>query len=127
MKKLLTLLLAVTCVCGCSQTQNPTDESKTARIPMVIVDGELYLDTGYDSTIEGRWGVMDGEITSTVDGTERPIKDNQSNFGKDIGYQYGTTEGTIEIYQNEKWRIFATEDVREQIQSEHKNDIIQTE
>ena len=78
MKKLLTLLLAVTCVCGCSRT-------------------------------------------------ERPIKDNQSNFGKDIGYQYGTTEGTIEIYQNEKWRIFATEDVREQIQSEHKNDIIQTE
>ena len=79
MKKLLTLLLAVTCVCGCSQTQNPTDESKTARIPMVMVDGELYLDTGYD------------------------------------------------IYQNEKWRIFATEDVREQIQSERKNDIIQTE
>ena len=118
MKKLLTLLLAVTCVCGCSQTKNPTNESKTARIPMVMVDGEL---------IEGRCGVMDGEITSTVDGTERPIKDNQSNFGKDIGYQYGTTEGTIEIYQNEKWRIFATEDVREQIQSEHKNDIIQTE
>ena len=107
MKKLLTLLLAVTCVCGCSQTQNPTDESKTARIPMIMVDGELYMDTGYDSTIEGRCGVMDGEITSTVDGTERPIKDNQSNFGKDIGYQYGTTEGTIEIYQNEKWRIFA--------------------
>lgn len=127
MKKLLTLLLAVTCVCGCSQTKNPTNESKTARIPMVMVDGELYMDTGYDSTIEGRCGVMDGEITSTVDGTERPIKDNQSNFGKDIGYQYGTTEGAIEIYQNEKWRIFATEDVREQIQSEHKNDIIQTE
>lgn len=40
MKKLLTLLLAVTCVCGCSQTQNPTDESKTARIPMVMVDME---------------------------------------------------------------------------------------
>lgn len=45
MKKLLTLLLAVTCVCGCSQTQNPTNESKTARIPMVMVDGELYMDT----------------------------------------------------------------------------------
>ena len=53
MKKLLTLLLAVTCVCGCSQTKNPTNESKTARIPMVMVDGELYMDTGYDSTIEG--------------------------------------------------------------------------
>ena len=33
MKKLLTLLLAVTCVCGCSQTQNPTDESKQHASP----------------------------------------------------------------------------------------------
>ena len=126
MKKLLALVLALTCVCGCSQPQSPTDESKTALVPMVMVDGELYMDTGYDSTIDARCGVMDGEITSTVDGTERPTEDNQSNFGKDIGYQYGTTVGTIEIYQNEKWRIFATEEVREQIQSEHKNDTTQT-
>lgn len=124
MKKLLTLVLAVACVCGCAQ--NPTDESKTALVPMVMVDGELYMDTGYDSTIEARCGVMDGEITSTVDGTERPTEDNQSNFGKDIGYQYGT-EGTIEIYMNDAWRIFATEDVREQIQSAYKNDTAQTE
>ena len=126
MKKLLALVLALTCVCDCSQTQSPTDESKTALVPMVMVDGELYMDTGYDSTIDARCGVMDGEITSTVDGTERPTEDNQSNFGKDIGYQYGTTVGTIEIYQNEKWRIFATEEVREQIQSERKNDTTQT-
>lgn len=126
MKKLLTLILAVACVCGCSQTQNPTNESKTALVPMVMVDGELYMDTGYDSTIDARCGVMDGEITSKVDGTERPTEDNQSNFGKDIGYQYGA-EGTIEIYMNDAWRIFATEDVREQIQSAHKNDTTQTE
>lgn len=126
MKKLLTLVLAVSCVCGCSQAQTPTEESKTALVPMVMVDGELYMDTGYDSTIDARCGVMDGEITSTVDGTERPTEDNQSNFGKDIGYQYGT-EGTIEIYMNDAWRIFATEDVREQLQSAHKNVTAQTE
>ena len=38
--------------------------------------------------IRGRCGNMDGEITSTVDGTEIPTEDNQSNFGSGFGYQY---------------------------------------
>ena len=33
-------------------------------IPMVMVNGTLYLDTGHESKIEARRGVMDGEITS---------------------------------------------------------------
>ena len=48
---------------------------------MVMVGGKLYYDTGKESTINGRCGVMDGKITSTVDGSEIPTKDNQSNFG----------------------------------------------
>ena len=48
---------------------------------------------------------MDGEITSTVDGSEIPIEDNQSNFGSGFGYQYAADD-TIEIYMNEKWFIF---------------------
>lgn len=87
-----------------------------ALTPMVMVNGELYLDTGYDSTIDGRCGTMDGEITSEVEGWEKPTEDNQSNFGIGYGYQYGSTEGTIEIYMNGNWRIFATEEVRQQIQ-----------
>ena len=85
-------------------------------IPMVMVNGEIYMDTGHESTVEARCGVMDGEITSTVDGTEQPTKDNESNFGTGYGYQYGTQEGLIEIYMNEKWWIFATEEVRQEIQ-----------
>ena len=84
-------------------------------IPMVMVDGTLYLDTGHESTVEARYGVMDGEITSQVDGGEKPTKDNQSNFGTGFGYQYGPTEGTIEIYMNEKWWVFATEEVRKEM------------
>ena len=56
-------------------------------IPMVMVNGELYIDTGHESTVEARCGVMDGEITSEVDGSEKPTKDNQSNFGTGYGYQ----------------------------------------
>ena len=83
------------------------DEANTTwdRIPMVRVNGKLYYDTGKESTISGRCGNMDGEITSTVDGTEIPMEDNQSNFGSGFGYQYGADD-TIEIYMNNKWFVF---------------------
>lgn len=80
-------------------------------IPMVMVNGEIYLDTGHESTAEVRCGMMDGEITSEVDGSEKPTEDNQSNFGTGYGYQYGSQEGIIEIYMNDKWWVFATEKV----------------
>lgn len=80
-------------------------------IPMVRVNGELYLDMGHESTVEVRCGVMDGEITSTVDANETPSEDNQSNFGTGYGYQYGPQDGIIEIYRNKKWWVFATEKV----------------
>lgn len=91
-------------------------EEKWARIPMVMVDGKLYLDTGMESSVEARCGVMDGKIASSVAGTEKPTKDGESNFGTGYEYQYGPQEGTIEIFMNEKWRVFATEDVRQEIQ-----------
>ena len=97
--------------------QEANEESeKWAMIPMVMVNGELYLTTGYEATNDRECGIMDGEITSTVDGTEKPTKDNESNFGAGYGYQYGSQEGTIEIYMNDKWWIYATEEVRQQIQ-----------
>ena len=76
---------------------------------MVMINGTLYLDTGYKSTVEARCGVMDGEITSTVDGSQTPTEDNQSNFGSGYGWQYGVDEGTVEIYMNEDWWVFAAE------------------
>ena len=85
-------------------------------IPMVMVNGTLYLDTGHESKIEARCGVMDGEITSQVDGSKQPTVDDQSNFGTGYGYQYGATEGTIELFMNGKWWIFATEEARQAIQ-----------
>lgn len=99
-------------------------EEKWAMIPMLMVEGVLYLDTGYDNTDIRKCGTFDGEITSTVHGTEKPTKDNESNFGDGYGYQCGVTEGTIEVYMNEKWRIFATEEVRQEIQFPTSEEII---
>lgn len=80
-------------------------DNKWDRIPTVMINGKLYYDTGAESTLDGRCGNMDGEITSTVDGSEIPTENNQSNFGAGFGYQYGADD-TIEIYMNEKWMIF---------------------
>lgn len=96
-------------------------QEQWAMIPMVMVDGKLYLDTGMESSVEARCGVMDGEITSSVDGTKKPTQDGESNFGTGYGYQYGPQEGTIEIFMNEKWWVFATEDVRQEIQFPENN------
>ncbi|MCI5774644.1 MAG: hypothetical protein MR210_08790 [Erysipelotrichaceae bacterium] len=89
-------------------TKNENQDSEVTqwdKIPMVMVNGKLYYDTGIESTIEGRCGLMDGKITSSVDGTETPIEDNQSNFGTGFEYQYGA-DNTIEIFMNEKWIVF---------------------
>lgn len=72
--------------------------------PMVQIGGKMYYDTGKISSIDRRCGVMDGEITSTVDGTKSPTKDNQSNFGSGYEYQF-VAENTVEIIVNEKWCV----------------------
>jgi len=90
------------------EEQLPKQEGADAmydRIPMVRVNGKLYYDTGRESIMDARCGTMDGEITSTVDGTEIPTEDDQSNFGSGFGYQYGADD-TIEVYMNEKWFVF---------------------
>lgn len=127
MRKCIALVLAFVCMfgaVGCFASRNDNisdaDEVKFAMIPMVKVNGVLYLDTGHNNTDIGKCGTLDGEITSTVDGSEKPTADNQSNFGAGYGYQYGAAEGTIELYMNDKWRIFAAEEVRQQIQFPEK-------
>lgn len=110
MKKLMVLVLVLACVLGLLGCY------KTDLIPMVMVDGVLYLDTGKNNGELLTSDVIDGEITSEVDGDKFPARNEQSNFGTGYSYRYGKTEGTIEICLNNKWRIFATEEVRQQIQ-----------
>ena len=83
------------------------DPATPADLPsLVMVDGQLYQDTGRESTLTGRCGVLDGEITSAVSNQEVPSEDGQSNFGTGFGYQIGPEPGTIEVYLNEKWMVF---------------------
>ncbi len=95
-----------------TETQTPIQAEISDKIPAIMVKDELYYSTGNESETDIRCGTMDGQITSSVDGSEFPTQDNQSNFGTGYGYQYGT-ENTIEVYMPEggsedenKWIIF---------------------
>lgn len=115
MKKLAAWISALACVialAGCSATQN-------AMTPAVMVNDTLYLTTGLHSNTDSG-AAADGEITSEVKDTEMPTENDQSNFGTGLKYRYGETEGTIEIFSEDGWHIYATEEVRQRLQSPEK-------
>lgn len=119
MKRYIALFLASACIfmaTGCSnvpvtydselsEPANGVEKVKADLIPMVMVKNEVYYDTGKESGIGARCGVMDGEITSMVDRTEIPAENGQSNFGTGYGYQF-MAENQIEILMNNKWFVF---------------------
>ncbi|MBQ8831578.1 MAG: hypothetical protein IJ017_08265 [Oscillospiraceae bacterium] len=122
MKKYIALFLALLCVVALAGCSKEEPEEKWALIPMVRVDGVLYLDTGFTNHDIDDGAEPDGEIVSQVDGSEKPAADDQSNFGTGYKYRYGETEGTVDIYLNGKWRIFATEEVRHKLQFPENDD-----
>lgn len=72
---------------------------------IVMIDGDLYYDTGMESIIEARCGVMDGKITSNVNLNQIPNVNNQANFDGNYGYQY-VDDNTIDLYIDNKWITF---------------------
>lgn len=81
---------------------------------MIQVNGKLYINNGEESTVTGRCGNMDGQITTNVKQDEVPTQDNQSNFSGYPEYQYGA-ENTIEVKINDKWLVFRLKDVKEDV------------
>lgn len=81
---------------------------------MIQVNGKLYINNGEESTVTGRCGNMDGQITTNVKQDEVPTQDNQSNFSGYPEYQYGA-ENTIEVKINDKWFVFRLKDVKEDV------------
>ena len=79
------------------------DASETPRA--VMTGGALYYDTGRESSVTGRCGNLDGEITSQVDGTKLPDQDDQSNFGTGYAYQRGG-DGLLLVKMDERMEIF---------------------
>lgn len=81
-----------------------TESRQVANPPCVMVDGVVYKDTGFVRSMAG-CGTMDGEITSSVEATQYPAENNQSNFGTGMRYQR-STEGQLIVYVDDTPRIF---------------------
>lgn len=82
------------------------EETEQSHNRMVMVNDKLYVETGETSNSMLRCGIMDGQITSSVE-LGIPAENNQSNFGSGYGYQYGRRENQIEINIEDEWLIFA--------------------
>ena len=88
-------------------SEDAPDEPHVLK-PAIMVDGVLYYDTGYNSSLL-RCGNLDGEVSGTVSATEFPTKDGQVNFEGAEGWQIGFEEGTVDVFMDNRFRIFASE------------------
>lgn len=104
MKKYILALLMTIVSFGEFPNEAVSVDTQQQNVLMIKVNDKYYYSEGKESDFGARCGVMDGEITSTVEQTEVPNKNNQSNFGKDYGYQY--INDTIEVNINGKWIVF---------------------
>lgn len=71
----------------------------------IMVNGTVYYRTGRTNNV-ARCGVMDGYITSECIPSKLPSEDNQSNFGSGFGYQFGSSDDTIDVYIDNNWQVF---------------------
>ncbi|MDW5298724.1 MAG: M56 family metallopeptidase [Sedimentibacter sp.] len=76
--------------------------------PMIMVKGELYLDTGKQISVEIDESAIIGEVSSSVDQSEKPTEEGQTNFVS-IGTKYAHFEDNIVVLINNEWVIFEKE------------------
>lgn len=80
-------------------------EDAEPTVLLMQAEGQLYQSTGRESDRDGRCGIMDGQITDSVERNLIPSRDGQSNFGAPYGYQYGDN-GQLELNMDGRWIIF---------------------
>jgi hypothetical protein len=78
------------------------------RIPMIMVEEYLYLDTGEKIPVEIDDKAIIGNITSEVAGSEIPTQNGQSNFGC-VGSEYAYFDDGIAVMINNEWQYFKRE------------------
>lgn len=118
MKRTVVVILCILMLCGCGKnasigiiggSDGPTaifvgEEEAVCRVKMIKIDGELYYDTGLDSSLIPRCGTLDGSLVKSVNEFEVPQGDGESNF-ETSGYQ-NATGITKEVPLEGNWRIF---------------------
>lgn len=92
------------------EMEEPIEEvSQEEPKRVIMVHDQFFYDTGKESSIVGRCGVMDGKIVSHVSASELPTKNNEANFEGDYEYQV-VDANTIELLIDNHWIVFKTLD-----------------
>lgn len=116
MKKVISAILCMVLLSGCAQnvgiiggSDGPTtifvgEEASAQGVKMINVGGELFYDTGKDSSLIPRCGTLDGNLKMSVNEFKIPQNDGESNF-ETSGYQSATAI-TKEVPLEGNWRIF---------------------
>ncbi|MCM3702325.1 hypothetical protein [Paenibacillus macerans] len=108
-KKIIWFCLFILMITMTSCSKKQLESSiQSDRIPMVMIEDHLYLDTGERISIEINDSSLMGTITSEVAGSEIPAKNDQSNFGY-VGAPYASYEEGIVVMIDNQWQLFRKE------------------
>ncbi len=112
---IIALLVVAAVIAGLMTNPKPKSEAVTWDLkPMIMVNGELYLDTGKEMPSEIDESAIIGKVVSSVDGTEKPTEDGQTNFGL-VGAEYARFEDNIVVFMNNKWFLFEKEIIPDEV------------
>lgn len=93
---------------GAKQTEVNASEAACEFLKMIKVKDQVYISTDVVVNVL-RCGVMDGQITSTVDKGVFPEENDQSNFGTGFGYQINSAD-VVDVYIDGEWIMFTPAD-----------------
>nr|WP_312578079.1 hypothetical protein [Sedimentibacter sp.] len=105
---LIVIAIAILIVIVVLITNSKSNDETWDLRPMIMVNGELYLDTGKEVPVEIADSAVVGKITSSVDASEKPTEEGQTNFGLE-GANYAYFEDNIVVLINNEWVIFEKE------------------
>ncbi|MDD4540807.1 MAG: hypothetical protein PHR78_01370 [Eubacteriales bacterium] len=116
MRKIIIILLILLFILpACSTKTNNNDAIFEEDVPwdlrpMIKYDDEIYYYVKDKSEVLSDEIIFDGYIESEIESSEIPVKNNQSNFGKDYKYIINSDEDTIEVYIDDgEWMVFSKE------------------
>lgn len=101
------LCLSALLLTGCAGNSGVTELYD--RRPMVMIEGRIYLDTGKEISETIGAAEIDGEISSSVAGSEVPTQNATGNFDC-VGAKYALYQEGIALDLDGRWFFFEPEE-----------------
>lgn len=122
-KKLVLLIICVNVllsVTGCIKHEKKNASTELRN--MIMVNGKIWENTDTLIDIQIDDTMVTGEISSTVDKSEKPSKNNQANF-EIKGSKYAPYEKYLVVKIEDEWFLFLKEEDRTEYDTPVKNNV----